>query len=68
MPLYEFRCTQCEHVFEVMQRFSEAGTIPQCPYCQSAETQKKLSTVASFASSDGGSPSSASCGSSGGFS
>ncbi|MBL8174358.1 MAG: zinc ribbon domain-containing protein, partial [Bryobacterales bacterium] len=24
MPLYEYRCSQCDRVFEVMQKFSDA--------------------------------------------
>lgn len=70
MPLYEFHCNECGAEFEVMLRFSEADRRPACPQCQGEQTQKKLSTVASFGAlstgaSDG---SSSSCGSHGGFS
>ena len=32
MPRYDYRCTQCDHNFELRQSFSEAGkgTCPQC--------------------------------------
>ena len=53
MPLYEYRCKDCGHVFEKMMRFSEADRAPICPHCQSQETHKKVSAVASFGSSSG---------------
>ena len=32
MPLYEYRCTKCGHVFEKLQTFS-ARKIKKCPEC-----------------------------------
>ncbi|MGI8550031.1 MAG: FmdB family zinc ribbon protein [Dehalococcoidia bacterium] len=32
MPLYTFRCPQCEFVFEVSRRMSEAGKESSCPW------------------------------------
>jgi putative FmdB family regulatory protein len=71
MPFYEYRCTECGAEFELMLRFSESDRRPACPKCQSAETQKKLSTVISLSATNSGSysgASSSSCGSRGGFS
>lgn len=69
MPFYEYRCTECGTEFEKMLRFTEADLLPACPQCQSAKTRKKLSTVASFGSSDSGSSSyGSSCSPRGGFS
>ena len=70
MPFYEYRCNECGEAFEKMLRFSESDRIPACPKCESPNTQKKLSKVASFgtASSEPASTSSSSCGSRGGFS
>jgi len=64
MPLYEYRCKDCGHVFEKMVRFSEADRAPICPTCHSQETHKKVSAVASFGSSSGsaGFSSGSSCG------
>lgn len=70
MPLYDYECNECGEVFELMVRFSEAGNIQICPKCESKNTQKKLSIVASFKVSSGGSgnsSSSNSCSSSGGY-
>ncbi len=70
MPLYEFICEECGEEFEKMLRFSEADRRPACPNCQSEETHKKISKIASLGISGGGSlgVSSSSCGSGGGFS
>ena len=46
MPLYEYQCSQCGGEFEKMVRFSEADQIPACPYCQSQDARKKISTIA----------------------
>jgi putative FmdB family regulatory protein len=69
MPLYEYQCRQCGEEFEKMVRFSEADKNPVCPTCQSPDTRKKISAFASLGSSlSGGSVSTSSCGSGGGFS
>jgi putative FmdB family regulatory protein len=71
MPLYEYHCNECNEEFEKMVRFSEADQSPVCPACHSQDTVKKISRVAAFGTSLGGSSfstSTGSCGSSGGFS
>ncbi len=32
MPLYEYRCTKCGHVFEKIQKFSDPH-VSECPKC-----------------------------------
>ncbi len=32
MPLYEYQCTQCQHQFELLQRFSDPQ-VTVCPQC-----------------------------------
>jgi putative FmdB family regulatory protein len=70
MPLYEYRCTECGEEFEKMVRFSEANQNPACPSCQSQETRKKISAIASRTISLSGvsASSGSSCSSGGGFS
>lgn len=51
MPLYEYRCNDCGEVFEKMVRFSEADQYPTCPYCESQDTHRKLSTIAAMGGS-----------------
>jgi len=40
MPLYEFRCQHCDHLFERVQSY--AADWPACPVC-GADTQRILS-------------------------
>lgn len=42
MPIHEFRCQDCEHVFEKLV-FPGDPDDPQCPQCQSANVQKLIS-------------------------
>ena len=69
MPLYEYICRNCGKEFEKMIKFSEADLQPDCPDCQSHDTQKKISLFASVGSSSDRSYgiSGSSCGTSGGF-
>ena len=34
MPLYDYKCTKCGHVFEAQQKISEAP-LKYCPLCKS---------------------------------
>ena len=40
MPLFEYRCHDCERDFEVLVRASEK---PCCPTCQSTKLEKLIS-------------------------
>lgn len=33
MPLYDYKCSQCEHIFEVQQRITEEP-LEYCPKCK----------------------------------
>lgn len=46
MPLYEYQCSKCQKVHEVMQKFSDAP-LEKCPECQAPVT--KLMSLSSFA-------------------
>ncbi|GAA2178906.1 hypothetical protein GCM10009847_10830 [Leucobacter tardus] len=35
MPKYEYRCTQCDHTFDVYQTFSDSA-LSECPECGGA--------------------------------
>lgn len=45
MPLYEYKCLNCEKVQEVIQKFADAP-LEVCPLCQGA--LKKLMSMSSF--------------------
>lgn len=45
MPIYEYRCPDCGHQFEVMQKFSD-DPIKVCPSCQAEDVRKLISAPA----------------------
>ena len=45
MPLYEYRCENCGHQFEKIQRFSD-DPITVCPNCGTGPVVKLLSSPA----------------------
>ena len=45
MPIYEYRCGDCGHEFETIQKISEAP-LTQCPACEHQALQKKVSRAA----------------------
>ncbi len=51
MPIYEYRCLDCGHEFELMQRFSDppAESCPACP----GRVQKLISRSAFHLKGDG---------------
>jgi putative FmdB family regulatory protein len=49
MPLYEYHCNKCGEAYEKMVRISEADLAHACPNCESEDTIKMISTIASFA-------------------
>ena len=67
MPIYEFRCSCCDHLFEeLIFRKSEIQELV-CPRCGATQVNQQMSTFASTSESSGGSPPPGGCGS-GGFS
>jgi putative FmdB family regulatory protein len=56
MPIYEYRCEPCDHLFETLVRSS--SDVPRCPRCGGVELAKQLSVPA--AAQTGGKSSSSS--------
>ncbi|MBW3623128.1 MAG: zinc ribbon domain-containing protein [Armatimonadetes bacterium] len=50
MPIFEYRCKNCDHPFEILVRSSAQADVA-CPACRSEEVTRLLST---FASRSGG--------------
>ncbi len=47
MPLYEYRCDDCDHRFEVLQRIGEGPEGLLCPSCgRDDHLEKQFSTFA----------------------
>lgn len=44
MPLYEYRCEPCGHLFETLVRSS--SDVPHCPQCGGTELAKQFSVPA----------------------
>ena len=45
MPIYEYRCDNCEHEFETIQKFSD-DPLRTCPACKQDALRKKVSMSA----------------------
>lgn len=43
MPLYEFRCQDCEIIYEERRPFSRANELSICPACHGDHTSKVIS-------------------------
>ncbi len=69
MPLFEFTCGKCGHVFEELLSLAEleAGEVA-CPACRSTEVRRGLSTFATAGGDAGGGGGGAGGCGSGGFS
>ncbi len=52
MPIYEYRCGECGHVFEEIQRYSDPDP-ETCPSCE-AEAVDKLVSQSTFQLKGGG--------------
>ena len=41
MPIYEFKCSDCEQIFEELMKFDDS--IPQCIECASDNVERLIS-------------------------
>lgn len=53
MPLYEYRCTDCDERFEVLQRMGDGAAGVECPSCGAPRVERQLSTFAGSAGNGG---------------
>lgn len=63
MPLYEYRCKACGHLFEKLSSLSEKDENKRCPVCGAVSSEKLISGFLSKTAS--GSKSKAATGGSG---
>jgi putative FmdB family regulatory protein len=52
MPIFEYRCRECEQSFEALVR---GGESPECPGCRSSQLDKLLSASAAHTGQSRGS-------------
>lgn len=45
MPIYDYRCQQCQAVFERLVSYSKAGEVA-CPQCGHMYAQRRVSKIA----------------------
>ena len=50
MPIFEYKCNDCEKEFEELVR--NKNTKVKCPQCQSENTTKKISNISNFQMND----------------
>jgi len=62
MPIYEYRCTECDERFELFVRSAAQQTAPTCPRCGSPAVQKALSLFGVGGTGGRDQTSAASCG------
>jgi len=48
MPIYEYRCSNCDRSFEAFVRSGDNGA--QCPHCHGSKLTREMSTFAARAS------------------
>lgn len=46
MPMYQYKCDECDHMHEKLQKIGEDA--PACPKCSSAKQTKQLSANTGF--------------------
>lgn len=51
MPIYEYKCEACEHIFEKLVLKSDETVV--CPMCDSMKTTKLMSSAAFIGGSSG---------------
>lgn len=53
MPLFDYKCTECETVTEVLQGHDDEELI-QCPECDGTDSMERLISPSSFILKGGG--------------
>jgi len=56
MPIYEFRCLACNHIFELLSLAKNDTVELKCPECQAPEVERVLSRASYVMGSNSGSP------------
>lgn len=49
MPLYDYECVKCSHVFEVYHKMNEENETLTCPKCKAKKPKRLVSQVKTHA-------------------
>jgi len=52
MPIYEYRCLECGHKFEVRRSVEDSASLIKCPECGKENAQRIFSSFAKGTSSE----------------
>lgn len=55
MPLYDYHCGRCGKTFELLRSLQDADLDLKCPYCQSEQVERQLSSFSTSTCSSGSS-------------
>ena len=55
MPIFEFKCSQCNECFEILVMQSDDTVEMKCPHCRSEDFERILSCTSYSMSADSGS-------------
>lgn len=42
MPLYDYKCQQCDHVFEALVKRADSDEKVECPKCKCDKTERQI--------------------------
>lgn len=46
LPMYEYLCSECEHVFTLRRRMAERDEATECPRCGQRKVRRLMSRIA----------------------
>jgi putative FmdB family regulatory protein len=53
MPIFEYQCESCEHIFEKVLLGRNHDEAPACPSCQATQTRQLVSRFSSLSANAG---------------
>ena len=69
MPLYEYKCPECNKTFEMIRSLAERDDKVECPHCKTVKKMPRLASLTQAVKSPGSATSGGgSCGAPSGFS
>lgn len=53
MPIYEFKCNSCQHVYDELVPMNTEGDLPKCPKCSQVGARRLISAFAAHGLENG---------------